>query len=105
MVAVGATFRVIFILLHGHFPVTILLLMGLSPLTLQMLSTHICEATPTKWQQLLCYIKSYSPLIELSLQCDHPTTNGVIPTGTTDVINTYPGSHKYIMAAVSVLRL
>ena len=44
------TFRVIDILMNGHFNVTILVLMGLYPPTIHMLSTHVhgLEATLTK---------------------------------------------------------
>ena len=91
--------------MNGHSNVIVLMLMGLSQLTLQMLSTHVQEATPTKWQLLGCYIYSYSPLNEWSLQCDHPNANGVIPTDITDVVNTCTGSHTHKMAAVNVHHL
>ena len=35
---------------------------------------------------------------EWSLLCDHPTTNGVIPTVTTFTVQTSHGSHTYKMA-------
>ena len=39
------------------------------------------------------------------LKCDHATTDGVIPTDTTDVVNTCPGSHTHKMAAFGELHL